>query len=569
MEKQQSLSVPNMNHNTRLYVSFDSPHLGANIPLSLQTSIFNLGYNLNHSLAKSSYDIQLRSKAARQMLIEQPDGLNKDALFYKTYYNTNLVDNGLLNSNGWPLNLRKVAVINGAANGVKTGWDNDKIFDVKINKLNILEIKAYSLPLYGQSSSPYLMKISGKVMPGNLSSNPVIAGFQLLLASSATFTKHFYNENENGAMDATPGGRFNTNIILLHQIQEALMGSVNLTINEVQNSHCFIPSVSALAFKNPNFDWSTSFNNRNLVCTDETPFDNYFTPTTNDTHIYISEASAKWIMEEIDKGQVNCPSICNSSSPVVNDLTSALCVNSTRTLSHNFIVPAGCTVTWSVSGYSDKLSIVSSNNNSVTVKGLSATSKAVVAYKINNPCGASIEGSFPLRVGVSEENLELFQIEPNTNKAQIRNFNSATNDYYWKLDNGSWNYHNVKTYPYTFTFQIGGGNNTILCLKTSNQCGEITECVSPYILPVGPMNSFVALEEPLVYPNPTTGDWTIVFNDMEVKQMQMFNRLGSMVWKGTTDNYKTTISGKGLAAGVYLLKVSDGKQEHSLKLIKK
>lgn len=35
-----------------------------------------------------------------------------------------------------------------------------------------------------------------------------------------------------------------------------------------------------------------------------------------------------------------------------------------------------------------------------------------------------------------------------------------------------------------------------------------------------------------------------------------------------TDNYKTTISGKGLAAGVYLLKVSDGKQEHSIKLIK-
>src|SRR5690625_5026900 len=86
MEEQEDLGNPDMNHNTRLYVSFDSPHLGANIPLSLQRSIYALAFGLNHQDAKDSYNQQIRSVAARQMLIEQMGGLNKTSNFFINYY---------------------------------------------------------------------------------------------------------------------------------------------------------------------------------------------------------------------------------------------------------------------------------------------------------------------------------------------------------------------------------------------------------------------------------------------------------------------------------------------------
>ncbi|NHW59880.1 hypothetical protein HA378_32445, partial [Escherichia coli] len=72
-KKQQETGSINWNHNTKLWISMDSPHQGANIPLALQGSIAFLGYNRGLEDAKSNYEKQLMAPAARQMLIEHAE----------------------------------------------------------------------------------------------------------------------------------------------------------------------------------------------------------------------------------------------------------------------------------------------------------------------------------------------------------------------------------------------------------------------------------------------------------------------------------------------------------------
>lgn len=141
----------NIPHNTRLWVSVDSPHLGANIPMGVQT-LLHLANDYNDSEdAKEFVEDQLGSPAAKQQLIEQhqtvlgpppfyfqsstvgqewlnartiSQGYNIDRghPFFKQFYD-NLFGNGLNGSNGYPQNLRKITIVNGSMTNTKD-FDN-------------------------------------------------------------------------------------------------------------------------------------------------------------------------------------------------------------------------------------------------------------------------------------------------------------------------------------------------------------------------------------------------------------------------------------------------------------
>ena len=131
------MEANNIEHNTRLWVSIDSPHLGANIPIGLQTLVRQV--MSDNALAQDFVNNHLGSAAAKQQLIEQLGGWNTSNVhqellngrtisqgfsqtrghpFYIQYYN-NLFTNGLTGSNGYPQNTRNVALVNGSLQGVK------------------------------------------------------------------------------------------------------------------------------------------------------------------------------------------------------------------------------------------------------------------------------------------------------------------------------------------------------------------------------------------------------------------------------------------------------------------
>ncbi len=71
-----------------------------------------------------------------------------------------------------------------------------------------------------------------------------------------------------------------------------------------------------------------------------------------------------------------------------------------------------------------------------------------------------------------------------------------------------------------------------------------------------------------VYPNPSSGIWTIE-SEVEMTSVQLYNILGKLVAKQTIEGKQASISTEGLASGVYFAKVSNGNENtKTLRLVK-
>ena len=155
-----------INHNTRLWVSFDSPHLGANIPLGLQTSLYFMKLS-NIPGSADFYDYQLKSPAAQQMLIHQhqsyfmdmsywsgkiiEQGFNADSgsPLYRSFYK-NMYNNGLSGSHGYPkaYGIKNIALINGNPNVKIYGTGGE----------NTVKVKGYGNLCFIWCSHPLVLK---------------------------------------------------------------------------------------------------------------------------------------------------------------------------------------------------------------------------------------------------------------------------------------------------------------------------------------------------------------------------------------------------------------------------
>ena len=114
MEKKHAeTGLEKWNHNTRLWVSFDSPHQGANVPIGIQ---YWLRFHSFNAAAKENLDKKLNVPAAKQMLVHHHLSGSKTPKgapdFRDRFQNS-------LDNLGMPKNLRKIALNNGSLMGGK------------------------------------------------------------------------------------------------------------------------------------------------------------------------------------------------------------------------------------------------------------------------------------------------------------------------------------------------------------------------------------------------------------------------------------------------------------------
>lgn len=241
MEKQDAAGVANMKHNTKLWVSFDSPHDGANIPMGVQQAILFLGDFGGDQSASNLYRTTLRSPAASQMLIEQElrpaTYTNNSAPYRQTWINT-LNSGGLSGSNGYPTSLRKVTLINGSSTGKLVNNPGELFLNFEAIKsgFTVFEVRAKFMGVTGEQV---------KTFRGRFSTN----------SSTATRDRDVTNANPRSSMDVMPGGLYNSQGPLYESILEGLNKKKNdKKITKFYNdsykpNHCFIPSISALGFR--------------------------------------------------------------------------------------------------------------------------------------------------------------------------------------------------------------------------------------------------------------------------------------------------------------------------------
>lgn len=385
----------NIDHNTRLWVSIDSPHVGANIPIGIQSMINLLDVYGDNAAASDFYYNQLKSTAAQQQLIEQhksghvSDYLNEGSPVYQQYYN-NLYSNGLPNSNGYPQNLRKVAIVNGSIAGVKNGIEAQEDFRIH----GFLDGPFSSTIKVTEMNTTYMHKTGY---------TKTAARFwrQFKPTRTATYT----NANSHGSMDVVSGGFFNSE----DQIHNSIIGE-SLNISNWSNGvsfldfglglfgifgdhfesrtnrqiHTFIPTVSALGISNDDFDWG-KYIDYNLFC-DDIPFDSFYAPLNNEAHTSFTNNSVQWLLGELagnpQSSSIRKPQMRGSESVFVGNTKIYSIPDAAKATSYVWNIDVNCNSgsPWQI--------LSGQGTSSITVKVGSSPCIAVISCRPRNySCG--------------------------------------------------------------------------------------------------------------------------------------------------------------------------------------
>ncbi|MFN8589651.1 MAG: FlgD immunoglobulin-like domain containing protein [Candidatus Eisenbacteria bacterium] len=259
-------------HAVRTWISYDSPHGGADIPLGLQ---YWIDFFSSQSTSAAAFRDVLQRPAARQMLLHhfttpattsgQSDPLRAPML----------ADFAALGN--WPTLPRRVAIANGTGTSATQGFaPGAQLIRYEFNNL--------------------VTAITGNVWAvPNVTSTTIFRGSIRILFSTTSQT---VTVSGTTPWDGAPGG-FRASMAQLDTTAAPYGDIVAL-----QPAHCFIPTVSSLALPtgDPFFDVDGTPNLATL-----TPFDEVHVPTTNQEHVSITPESATWVRDALWYGVLDAP----------------------------------------------------------------------------------------------------------------------------------------------------------------------------------------------------------------------------------------------------------------------
>jgi hypothetical protein len=254
-----------IDHRVRSFLSFDSPQSGANIPLGIQ---YWLAFFSDLSADAAYLLSRLDTPAARQLLVYHhtaPPGSTGESDSLRAEFESDLADAG-----GWPSIPRKVAIANGSGYGADQGFaPADQIIDYEYDGL-LVDIRGnvWAVPDGGPATIFDGLK---RIWPFPATTMAVT------VAGTAPY-------------DNAPGG---------YRSSMAEMDSTEAPYGDIvalHPSHCFIPTVSALAIDTEDLFYLVANDPEVLSLT---PFDMIYFPVDNQEHVEITPESAEWFLSEI------------------------------------------------------------------------------------------------------------------------------------------------------------------------------------------------------------------------------------------------------------------------------
>ncbi len=286
-------------HETRLYLSFDSPHRGANIPISLQYLINYFAVVGGDPMAQATVDFVLNSAAAKQMLVDHLLGhlaagsdLEQDPNLLLPFGAPNFRDafQQELDALGFPQNVRNVAMINGAIEGTTIGSPGMEVVNtsIEVDALTDIEIALYFTPSAGQ----------------NITVTDVSTFFIGIPIS--TFSADAESPTTSDGLDSAPGGTGNISAALAggggSPVLQAFIDALN------QDEYSFIPTMSALAINTDNWHGPADLS--------LSPFDNIEASTINSSHVSLTQSMADFAIIEIF-GSLSNDDFAPDTAPVI------------------------------------------------------------------------------------------------------------------------------------------------------------------------------------------------------------------------------------------------------------
>lgn len=396
----RDMELNNIPHDTRLFISHDAPHWGANVPVAYQALVQQLApwqiLNTNALPAIRYRDLfpdavngvnLFNSPAAKQMLIQR--------------YNLNVLTGNLtvdndthnsfmteLNNLGWPVNCRNVAISNGSCTGTAqfpnytkmfsiygsqsmgSYWENlwrSLLYTLGGNTAGIIFTNAsapvinfslqsqFPLSILTSKSTQYFdfgawsIPSSGtaKIYQGNIYVKRSLF-WGLLNLTSYIIKCESNSKTEMIPLDNAPGGRydfeaFNVNANNINT-QLANNRLEYVRANVLQKTFDFVPTVSSLALANPQQSLFTNVCNL-LDCSKPETVSDYYVPPVNQIHTSYTQASTNWILNAQNPA-LTCERICTNG--ITMSGPDLLCSSGTYTLNN---MPVNGTAVWPTSAY--------------------------------------------------------------------------------------------------------------------------------------------------------------------------------------------------------------------------
>ncbi|MEJ7683708.1 MAG: Ig-like domain-containing protein [Segetibacter sp.] len=500
-----------MPHNCKLFVSFNAPHLGANIPIGDQLFLSFTATTLEDPFAKQVFDEKLNNPAAKQLLTVHHLGfsgsntsINQGAPNFRERFKQ------AMTTIGWPAQTRNIGIANGSINGTTTGSAGMNVADLQY----VFRSDAWRF-FFGRSGLINRIYFTN----GYGTRSDIFYYFRrtwFLSSNRQTVSAAF---NSVCSIDAAPGGTFDTQ----GQIGDGLPRNpkiqgfkVMLQTNNLFRNHCFIPTISALALTNNNPDFCQSLYSRNLVCANETPFKTYYAPVgKNMKHVSFDNELGTWLKNEF-KGVPQPPTLNYNAAYPISIVTGTEPICSPVTYKVNNL-PTGASVVWSV----DNQNIATVNSSTGTVTG-KATGTVILTATIT-ACGSTFPTKRSIQVGVPTVNISYSQSDACNGSYQTWYLNAtspnAITSWQWTVDNpssGSWNINSPNS-PNTYVSVSGGGG---ISVTATSSCGTTKTGVTIY------SNCGFGIT---ASPNPTTDNVTVAA--AEPKDVHTANKKKAMMYQ--------------------------------------
>ena len=295
-----------VDHETRLYISFDAPHAGANVPIGFQHMFNYLAYGLDTWVGDFSVeslrpvvDRMLKSPAARQMLWDHfephlSDGVaefdNNNALpqphpFFSIFYNA--LDT--VNSSEYPQNTRNVSIINGSGS-INPFYDNNG------NAVNPgFQALDATLPEVTSGTDAYLDAWYTSYANQTIPVSNVFIDAPWWCFCDITAEALAQSHGHTNGVDTAPGGLFDILSIASDYTGEDPIIS-QFTSQLLTNYFTFVPSISGMDYFTNN--WFEFMNNP-----DNPPFEAWSIPEQNEVHMQLTETNVQFALNEIFGGE--------------------------------------------------------------------------------------------------------------------------------------------------------------------------------------------------------------------------------------------------------------------------
>lgn len=610
------LETQGYNHQTRLYISMDSPHNGANVPVGVQAALlhistfgFSLCYpscaspvNMSITITPADYVKQVgqvvnlfNSKAAKQMLIYNvsgsvSSGFNYDNSTHQAFMTT-------YNAMGFPQNCFNIAISDGSGIGTPDFAAGSQLASYSQSwSLNFWQSLLSSLVSFGLMPESLLTSlwsenllniVPGKTMLkgemninaiGSPANNTIYHGriyYQKKILWLIPVNINITNVNFSAVtgmvqVDGAPGGTIN----LSNYLTPGVVPN-GLTISQPQ--FCFIPAVSALALNNWSTYLSSNLNTYNLVNNGQTLFQNYFSPMQNSNlaHTdfsasadYVYQAFANCTLLPAAPAIIGPAAVCSSGSNyVINNLPPGVYVNWTPSSNITQLSNQGLsngTFNTSV-GYCGNGTIQATLRTNCVSTSLPALSVWVGTPAISNvsgPSGGIVGGSSGYAATLSDIN------------ANVTSYNWAlmpavSNNYF--NPNGS---HCYITW-YTAGYYALSVNAVNTCGASSNYWYPISVSGSHLSVSPNPATNNVQVSI-LKAQNTSTPDTVSVTSQFTTTSSQdiattytvkIYNSFGTVFYSTKKSGDTFSVPVNILRDGTYIIEANDGKNSYKQQLI--